>query len=176
MWWRVLSYAVSLALQDNLFEWHFTIRGPPDTEFEGGMYHGRILLPTEYPFSPPSIVLLTPNGRFETKMKVCLSISAYHPETWLPAWGSTLTSACLLTARGGGVDVATHCRVRWHGWLWVCLAGFVRLKVGHGGRPVACVGVRGCWIPCDWLLCLCTPERVILVRCDRLDITNPTFA
>ena len=93
----VLSYALALALQDNLFEWHFTIRGPPDTEFEGGMYHGRILLPTEYPFSPPSIVLLTPNGRFETKMKVCLSISAYHPETWLPAWGSTLTSECLLT-------------------------------------------------------------------------------
>lgn len=35
---------------------------------------------------PPSIVLLTPNGRFEVNTKICLSISGYHPETWLPSW------------------------------------------------------------------------------------------
>ncbi|KAA3669820.1 ubiquitin-conjugating enzyme E2 J1, partial [Paragonimus westermani] len=46
-------------LEDNLFEWHFTIRGPEDTEFSGGLYHGRILLPSEYPMRPPNIVLLT---------------------------------------------------------------------------------------------------------------------
>ncbi len=45
--------------QDNLFEWHFTIRGPADSEFEGGIYHGRIVLPPEYPMKPPSIILLT---------------------------------------------------------------------------------------------------------------------
>ena len=28
-------------LEDNLFEWHFTVRGPADTDFEGGVYHGR---------------------------------------------------------------------------------------------------------------------------------------
>ena len=27
-------------LEDNLFEWHFTIRGPADTPFENGLYHG----------------------------------------------------------------------------------------------------------------------------------------
>lgn len=31
-------------LEDNLFEWHFTIRGPSDTDFDGGVYHGRILV------------------------------------------------------------------------------------------------------------------------------------
>jgi hypothetical protein len=31
---------------DNIFEWHFTIRGAAGTEFEGGRYHGRILLPS----------------------------------------------------------------------------------------------------------------------------------
>ena len=46
-------------LEDNIFEWHFTIRGPPDTDFDGGIYHGRILLPAEYPMKPPSIILLT---------------------------------------------------------------------------------------------------------------------
>ncbi|CAL8071374.1 unnamed protein product [Calicophoron daubneyi] len=73
-------------LEDNLFEWHFTIRGPEDTEFAGGIYHGRILLPSEYPMKPPNIVLLTPNGRFETHRKICLSISGYHPESWRPSW------------------------------------------------------------------------------------------
>lgn len=73
-------------LDDNLFEWHFTIRGPDDSEFEGGYYHGRIVLPPEYPMKPPSIILLTPNGRFELHKKICLSISGYHPESWQPSW------------------------------------------------------------------------------------------
>ncbi|KAM7319565.1 hypothetical protein ACRRTK_021248 [Alexandromys fortis] len=46
-------------LEDNLFEWHFTVRGPPDSDFDGGVYHGRIVLPPEYPMKPPSIILLT---------------------------------------------------------------------------------------------------------------------
>ena len=45
-------------LEDNLFEWHFTFRGPEDSDFEGGIYHGRIILPAEYPMKPPSIMLL----------------------------------------------------------------------------------------------------------------------
>lgn len=73
-------------LEENIFEWHFTVRGPDDTPFAGGIYHGRILLPNEYPFKPPSIILLTPNGRFELNKKICLSISAYHPEYWRPSW------------------------------------------------------------------------------------------
>jgi len=72
--------------ETNLFEWHFTIRGPEGSEFEHGIYHGRIIFPTEYPMKPPSFILLTPNGRFQTEEKICLSISNYHPETWLPSW------------------------------------------------------------------------------------------
>lgn len=79
-------------LEDNLFEWHFTIRGPVSTSFEGGVYHGRIILPPDYPFHPPSIIFTTPNGRFKTKQKICLSISAYHPEHWQPAWGGNICS------------------------------------------------------------------------------------
>ncbi|XP_061098081.1 ubiquitin-conjugating enzyme E2 J1 isoform X2 [Conger conger] len=73
-------------LEDNLFEWHFSVRGPPDSHFDGGVYHGRIVLPPEYPMKPPSIILLTPNGRFEVGKKICLSISGHHPETWQPSW------------------------------------------------------------------------------------------
>lgn len=45
------------------------MRGPDGTEYEGGIYHFRIQLPSEYPFRPPSIMLLTPNGRFELNTK-----------------------------------------------------------------------------------------------------------
>ncbi|KAK3015630.1 hypothetical protein RJ639_005504 [Escallonia herrerae] len=77
---------MSLPLEENIFEWQFAIRGPCDTEFEGGIYHGRIQLPAEYPFKPPSFMLLSPNGRFETQTKICLSISNHHPEHWQPSW------------------------------------------------------------------------------------------
>ncbi|KAG8372882.1 hypothetical protein BUALT_Bualt12G0113300 [Buddleja alternifolia] len=77
---------MSLPLEENIFEWQFAIRGPGDSEFEGGIYHGRIQLPAEYPFKPPSFMLLTPNGRFETQTKICLSISNHHPEHWQPSW------------------------------------------------------------------------------------------
>ncbi|RDX62167.1 Ubiquitin-conjugating enzyme E2 32 [Mucuna pruriens] len=77
---------MSLPLEENIFEWQFAIRGPRDSEFEGGIYHGRIQLPSEYPFKPPSFMLLTPNGRFETQTKICLSISNHHPEHWQPSW------------------------------------------------------------------------------------------
>ncbi|CAF3480155.1 unnamed protein product [Adineta steineri] len=74
-------------IEDNLFEWHFTIRGPISTEFEQGIYHGRILFPVEYPMKPPSIILLTESGRFRINEKICLSISGHHAETWTPTWG-----------------------------------------------------------------------------------------
>ena len=31
---------------------------------QGGVYHGRILVPADYPMKPPDIIVLTPNGRF----------------------------------------------------------------------------------------------------------------
>ena len=46
-----------------------------------------MILPPEYPFKPPNIVLLTPSGRWETGKRICLSVSAHHPEEWQPAWG-----------------------------------------------------------------------------------------
>ena len=51
-------------LEENLFEWHFTIRGPVGTEFEGGIYHGRILLPSDYPMKPPNFIFLTVSDGF----------------------------------------------------------------------------------------------------------------
>ncbi len=79
-------YAAS-PLEDNIFEWHFTLRGPSNTEFANGLYHGRILLPAEYPMRPPNLMLLTPNGRWELNKKICLTFTGFHEEMWQPAWG-----------------------------------------------------------------------------------------
>ncbi|KAF1986801.1 UBC-like protein [Aulographum hederae CBS 113979] len=75
-------------LESNLFEWHFTIRGPPSpSPYAQGLYHGRIALPPTYPLRPPAFRFLTPSGRFEANREICLSISGHHEETWQPAWG-----------------------------------------------------------------------------------------
>lgn len=58
-------------LEDNVFEWHFSIRGPRESVFEQGLYHGRILLPADYPFIPPDIILIT----------VCILNSSHPSQT-----------------------------------------------------------------------------------------------
>ena len=82
--WRLrVEYSRAISLSLSLPPPHNQITG---TAFEGGIYHGRILLPVEYPFKPPNFMLLTPNGRFETLTKICLSITSYHAEHWQPSW------------------------------------------------------------------------------------------
>lgn len=44
---------------------HYVITGPPDTPYHDGLYHGKLVFPPDYPFKPPSIYMLTPNGRFK---------------------------------------------------------------------------------------------------------------
>ncbi|KAJ3102349.1 hypothetical protein HDU97_000630 [Phlyctochytrium planicorne] len=85
---------VAAPLEDNIFDWHFTVRGPQEGGFLGGRYHGRIMFPVDYPFKPPAIMFMTPNGRFEMHKKICLSITNHHPESWRPSWGirSALTA------------------------------------------------------------------------------------
>ena len=76
----------ALPHESNILEWHYVIEGGKDTPYEGGWYHGTIKFPKEYPFKPPSIEMFTPNGRFKTNTKLCLSMSDFHPETWNPLW------------------------------------------------------------------------------------------
>lgn len=78
----------SLLLQDNFFDWHFTLAGPDQSVYEGGLYHGRLQFPSNYPFAPPNLMFTTPSGRFETNKKICLSVTGFHPEHWQPAWSS----------------------------------------------------------------------------------------
>lgn len=72
------------------------IRAPEDSPFAGGYYHGALMFTKEFPFKPPSIYMFTPNGRFKTHKRLCLSISDFHPDTWNPAWSiSTILTGLL---------------------------------------------------------------------------------
>lgn len=71
-------------LTTNLRHWHFSFVGCG--VFENGVYHGRILLPKDYPATPPRVSLWTPSGRFVPYADICLSASSYHPESWTPRW------------------------------------------------------------------------------------------
>ncbi|CAJ0870310.1 21679_t:CDS:2 [Entrophospora sp. SA101] len=66
---------------------HYVIRGPQDTPYHNGEYHGVLQFPVEYPFKPPSIRMTTPSGRFQTDTRLCLSMSDFHPSSWNPSWG-----------------------------------------------------------------------------------------
>ena len=66
-------------LESNILEWHYVIEGSKDTPYEGGYYWGKLIFPKEYPLKPPSVIMLTPNGRFKTERRLCLSMSDFHP-------------------------------------------------------------------------------------------------
>lgn len=73
-------------LETNILEWHYVIEGHENTPYEGGYYWGKLIFPKEYPLKPPSVIMLTPNGRFKTERRLCLSMSDFHPESWNPMW------------------------------------------------------------------------------------------
>lgn len=107
-------------LEDNIFEWHFTIKGPESpSAYAGGIYHGRIILPPQYPLRPPNFRFLTPTGRFEVNREICLSISGHHEETWQPAWGVRTALVAIRSfmdtdAKGqlGGIECSRDARER----------------------------------------------------------------
>ncbi|KOB70272.1 putative Ubiquitin-conjugating enzyme E2 J2 [Operophtera brumata] len=91
-----VPYVTAEPVPSNILEWHYVVKGPEKSPYEGGYYHGKIMFPREFPFKPPSIYMITPNGRFKTNTRLCLSITDFHPDTWNPAWSiSTILTGLL---------------------------------------------------------------------------------
>jgi ubiquitin-conjugating enzyme E2 J2 len=74
-----LPFIIAKPNEKNILEWHYVISGPPDSPYHNGEYHGKLVFPSQYPFAPPSIYMITPNGRFKPSTKLCLSMSDFHP-------------------------------------------------------------------------------------------------
>ncbi|XP_057979342.1 probable ubiquitin-conjugating enzyme E2 33 [Malania oleifera] len=81
-----VPHVVARPSPNDILEWHYVLEGSEGTPFAGGYYYGKIKFPPEYPFKPPGISMTTPNGRFMTQKKICLSMSDFHPESWNPMW------------------------------------------------------------------------------------------
>jgi hypothetical protein len=56
--------------ETNILEWHYVIIGQEKTLYEGGYYYGTVVFPSEYPFKPPTIRMMTPSGRFKVGIKI----------------------------------------------------------------------------------------------------------
>lgn len=91
--------------------------GPPDTPYVGGQYHGILKFPSDYPYNPPAIRMFTPSGRFKPGMRLCLSISDYHPKSWNPAWSVSTILTGLMSFMvsdentAGSITASTETRI-----------------------------------------------------------------
>ena len=72
--------------------------------YVGGQYMGTLVFPSDYPFKPPAIRMITPSGklcqlllyntchahylsgRFQCNTRLCFSMSDFHPKSWNPSW------------------------------------------------------------------------------------------
>jgi len=87
------EFGIHLAPEEtDYYKVHFVFPGPPDTPFEGGLYHGMIRLNQMHPMGAPNIHMFTPSGRFNPEpypipngsRGICTTTSAFHPESWTP--------------------------------------------------------------------------------------------
>jgi ubiquitin-conjugating enzyme E2 J1 len=77
---------LALPIETDLFDWHFTLKGPQDSVYSEGLYHGRLILPLNYPLKPPKFLMFNQSGRFEVGREICMSNTSFHPDEWQPAW------------------------------------------------------------------------------------------
>ena len=72
---------------NDILKVYFLMYGLPGSPYEGGQYIGMIEHDPEYPRKAPDYYVLTPNGRYETNKKICLTNSKFHNYDWAPgAW------------------------------------------------------------------------------------------
>ena len=83
------KYIHAIPDESNILVWYFLIIGPDDSQYKDGHFIGKIMHHKEYPQKPPDYMMLTPNGRFLTDKKICITNSGYHSDLWSPSWSIT---------------------------------------------------------------------------------------
>ncbi|PKX88537.1 uncharacterized protein P174DRAFT_516467 [Aspergillus novofumigatus IBT 16806] len=89
---------VELVDESNLYEWKVYMEGPEGSPYHKGKFQVKLVLPTEYPFKPPTVSFATkiyhPNVTNDDKGSMCLGM--LRPDEWKP---SSRISAVLEFAR-----------------------------------------------------------------------------
>ena len=80
-----MEFVQGIQDENNIKLFYFMLR-PRELPYIGGLFIGKIELPDDYPKTPGSFYMLTPNGRFTINSKICLTNSSYHRESWTPIW------------------------------------------------------------------------------------------
>lgn len=80
------EYIDAIPDEKDMLVWYFLIKGPPDTDYVGGWYLGKIMHNPDYPAKPPNYMMLTPNGRFNINGNICMTNTGYHVSDWSPLW------------------------------------------------------------------------------------------
>lgn len=69
--------------ETNMSRVYYCFEGLSKTAYENGQYFGYLILPDDFPFHQPGIVMITPNGRFQPNIHLCLSTREWNPITSL---------------------------------------------------------------------------------------------
>ncbi|KAL3496867.1 ubiquitin-conjugating enzyme/RWD-like protein [Aspergillus germanicus] len=79
--------SVELANESNLYEWKVLMDGPEGSPFHKGKFQLKLVLPTEYPFKPPTVSFVTkiyhPNVTNDDKGSMCLGM--LKADEWKPS-------------------------------------------------------------------------------------------
>ena len=115
---------LNLPNENNIFEWVFSINGPQDTSYSGGIFYLKAYFPDNYPLKPPEICFITPiyhvniNRTFPLN-EFCQKLGYISISTlnwWKPEYNMTkvLTDIYILFYLPNpespyGIDVAEEC-------------------------------------------------------------------
>jgi ubiquitin-protein ligase len=82
---------------ESLDLWYFIIHDLKETDYEGGIYLGKVSLPPKYPFKAPDFQFITQSGRFEINKKICTSFTGFHNDLYSPSWNIASMCAGLIS-------------------------------------------------------------------------------